>query len=558
MGIVAKNKISYFIFLSVFFLGCKKSSDSPEQPPAIPETFKLVSTTVEGLTGTGLYNIKVNPIIRLSFTAPVSENSVAVNTSINEGGVIDGPLNITYEKGDSVVVLTPQSSLKYLTRYSFSIAAQLKSAKNTSLGSPVSVGFLTAIDSSDKFPVIADNELLSLVQKQTLKYFYDFAHPVSGLARERNTSDNIVTTGGSGFGIMALLAGVNENFIKRADGLALITKMVNFLTTNVTTYHGAFAHWLDGGTGTTIPFSPNDNGADLVETSYLMQGLLCARQYFNSSDAAETGLRNKINALWNNVEWDWFRQNNQNVLYWHWSPDKNWIMNMPVRGWNEALITYVMAASSTTHTIDAGVYTNGWAQNGSMKNGNSFYSYTLPLGPASGGPLFFEHYSFMGINPNGLSDQYASYQTQTMNHTLINYNYCVANPKGYFGYSNACWGLTASDDPNGYAAHEPNNDNGVITPSAALSSFPYTPTESMKALKFFYYKLGDKLWKEYGFVDAFRLDNPWFADSFLAIDQGPIVIMIENYRTGLLWNLFTSCPEVKAGLVKLGFTAPYL
>jgi hypothetical protein len=218
----------------------------------------------------------------------------------------------------------------------------------------------------------------------------------------------------------------------------------------------------------------------------------------------------------------------------------------------------VLAASSTTYPIPKIVYDNGWAQNGGMKNGNSYYGYTLPLGPPLGGPLFFEHYSFMGIDPNGLTDQYANYQTQTVNHTKINYEYCKANPKNYIGYSDESWGLTASDIPGGYAASSPTNDLGVIAPTAALSSFPYTPAESMKALKYFYYKLGDRLWGQYGFYDAFSLHQQWFANSTLAIDQGPIIVMIENYRSGLMWNLFMSCPEVKTGMKNLGFSSPHL
>ncbi|MCW3117510.1 MAG: hypothetical protein JWM28_1592 [Chitinophagaceae bacterium] len=550
-------RIGYFFTVVTFLLvSCKKEKNP--QPPVVNEIFKNTAITVDGRTAAVIKDVGIHPVIRFSFSAPVNKSLAAANMLVKENNAAMVPLTVSFGNGDSTVIVTPQSSLKNLTKYGISVSAQFQSAKNVNLLSSLQVNLLTTIDSTDKFPLLSDSALLDLLQKQTLKYFHDFAHPVSGLARERNSSGDLVTSGGSGMGIMAIIAGVNRSFITRTQGLTQLTTIVNFLTGNVKTYHGAFPHWLNGATGATIPFSPNDDGADLVETSYLMQGLLCARQYFNGMDSTETDLRNKINSLWNNVEWDWFRQNNQNTLYWHWSEDKNWIMNFPVRGWNEALITYVLAASSNTHSIDQPVYVDGWAQNGAIKNGANYYGYQLPLGPASGGPLFFEHYSFLGINPNGLNDQFANYQTQTLNHTLINYSYCKTNPGKYFGYSDACWGLTASDDPAGYAAHEPNNDNGVITPSAALSSFPYTPAESMKALKFFYYKLGDKLWKEYGFVDAFNLDNPWFANSFLAIDQGPIIIMIENYRTGLFWNLLTGCPEVKTGLLKLGFTAPYL
>ncbi|HEV7781334.1 MAG TPA: glucoamylase family protein, partial [Chitinophagaceae bacterium] len=418
--------------------------------------------------------------------------------------------------------------------------------------------FTTQIDSSRKFPAISDNALLDLIQRQTFKYFWDFAHPVSGLARERNTSGDLVTSGGSGFGIMAIPVAINRNFITRGEGFTRMQTIVAFLKNTAQRFHGAFPHWLNGSTGAVIPFSTKDNGADLVETSYLVQGLLCARQYFNDAGVAETNLRNDINSICNNVEWNWFRQGGQNVLYWHWSPNFNWEMNLPVRGWNECLITYVLAASSTTFGIPPVVYTSGWKGAPGFVNGNIYFGYQLPLGPDRGGPLFFSHYSFLGINPNGLEDPSANYGMQTKNHTLINYNYCKSNPRGYPGYSDSVWGLTASDIEGGYAASSPSNDVGVIAPTAALSSFPYTPAESMAALKFFYYVLGDKIWKEYGFVDAFSLHTLWFANSFLAIDQGPVIIMIENYRSGLLWNLFTSCPEVKAGMLSLGFTAPYL
>jgi hypothetical protein len=244
-------------------------------------------------------------------------------------------------------------------------------------------------------------------------------------------------------------------------------------------------------------------------------------------------------------------------LYWHWSPNFFWDINLPIRGWNEALISYVLAASSPTFSIPKTVYDNGWANNGAIRNGNTYFGHQLPLGPPSGGPLFFAHYSFLGINPFGLADANANYQTQVVNHTRINHAFVSANPNGYYGYSSQNWGLTASDIPSGYGASSPTNDLGVIAPTAALSSFPYTPAESMAALRFFYYKVGDKLLGEYGFKDAFSLHEPWFANSYLAIDQGPIIVMIENYRSGLLWNLFMSCPEVKSGMQKLGFTSPY-
>lgn len=538
------------------FSSCKKNNGDP----VTPATFQYTSSSINGKPGSITpTDISVNPVIKINMSAPVNRTAVPANVTLSEYGFGSQPVNYSYENNDSTIVVQPSSPLKYLSRYIVYLSPELQSATNIKLNSPVNILFVTSIDSTNKFPVISDDALLTLVQQQTFNYFWSGGHPVSGMARERNNSGDLVTSGGTGFGIMAIPVAISRSFISRTEGLQRTTQIVDFLKNNCTKYHGAFAHWINGATGATIPFSPNDNGGDLVETSFLMQGLLVARQYFNTADPAEVTLRNNINALWDGVEWNWYRKNAENILYWHWSPTAGWAINAQVRGWNEALITYVMGASSRTDAIPNIVYHNGWANNGAIRNNNSYYGYQLPLGPPNGGPMFFEHYSFLGINPTGLADTYANYQTQTTNHTKINYEYCKANPRNYFGYSESCWGLTASDIPdNGYNASEPNNDLGVIAPTAALSSFPYAPVESMKALKFFYYTLGDKLWGPNGFYDAFSLKDAWFAGSTLAIDQGPMIVMIENYRTGLIWNLFTSCPEVKDGMRNLGFTAPYL
>jgi hypothetical protein len=323
-------------------------------------------------------------------------------------------------------------------------------------------------------------------------------------------------------------------------------------------YHGILPHFLDGETGRTVPFTRKDDGGDLVETSFLIAGLLCARQYFAKDDARENELRARINGLWREAEWDWHTRGGSRVLYWHWSPNNGWSMNLEIRGWNECLIAYVLAASSPRYAIDEDAYHGGWAQSRTFTNGREYYGIGLPLGPGYGGPLFLAHYSFLGLDPRGLKDQYADYWRQNVAHVLINREHCVRNPHGFKGYGPDCWGLTASDDHLGYHGHAPDRDLGVISPTAALASFPYAPEHCMRALRHFYHQLGDRIWGEYGFVDAFSETNDWYATSYLAIDQGPIVVMIENYRTGLLWNLLMSCPEIQAGLRCLGFESPHL
>ena len=549
-------KYPLIFFLTLLIIACK----STDNTVILPEVFEIKTTQIDAKTQQPYYQINNQPNIKLAFSSPLNRESVGKNIVLANSQTSDiVGIDYVFSQNDSIVTLKPQKALLNSAKYSVEIYKELKSQKNTLLGIDQRLSFITALDSTDKFNRITDEQLLDLVQKQTFKYFWDFGHSISGLARERNSSGDVVTSGGSGFGVMAILVGIERKFITRQEGLTRLNTIVDFLKDKTQKYHGAFPHWLNGATGATVPFSTKDNGADLVETSYLMQGLLTARQYFSSTNQAqEMQLRSKINDLWNGVEWNWFQKDNQKTLYWHWSPNYNWDMNLPISGYNEALITYVLAASSPKFSITKEVYDKGWARNGAIKNSNAYYGVQLPVGFAYGGPLFFAHYSFLGIDPNGLSDVYANYQTQNVAHSKINYLYCKANPKKHNGYSEKCWGLTASDEYNGYSAHEPNNDNGTISPTAALSSFPYTPTESMQALKFFYYTMGDRLWKNYGFVDAFNLNRLWYADSFLAIDQGPIIIMIENHRSKMLWKLFMSCPEVQTGLKGLGFLSPYL
>ncbi|MBK6667766.1 MAG: T9SS type A sorting domain-containing protein [Saprospiraceae bacterium] len=400
---------------------------------------------------------------------------------------------------------------------------------------------------------MTDAELMDMVQKYTFRYFWDEGHPVSGMARERNNSEDIVTTGGSGFGIMGILVGIENGYITRSEGANRIIKIISFLQ-YAEKFHGAFPHWMNGRTGKVVPFSQFDNGGDLVETAFLMQGLLAARQFFDVNNNTEKAIRQIITKLYEDVEWDWYSKNNSGVLYWHWSPNYAWQMNFPLRGYNEAMIVYLLAIASPTHSVPASYYHNGWAAANNYKNGNAWFGYKLFVGPAYGGPLFFAHYSFLGFDPRGIKDKYANYFENNRNHTLINRGWCIYNPLKHKKYSENSWGLTASDNPFGYSAHEPGSrDNGTIAPTAALSSMPYTPTESIAALRHFYLVEGESLFGPNGFYDAFNGDQNWVADSYLAIDQGPILVMLQNHRTELLWNMFMKNPEIKPALDAIGF-----
>lgn len=416
--------------------------------------------------------------------------------------------------------------------------------------------------SSKKSAALSDDALLDLVQRQTFQFFWDAAHPVSGMIPDRTDRqgkppNNWVTTGGSGFGIMAIIVAAERGWIDRAAAVERLMVIIRHLE-HTTSHHGVFPHFLDGTTGATVSFSRKDDGGDLVETAFLFQGLLAARQYFDRDAANETELRNHITWLWNETEWNWYTRGGLNVLFWHWGANNGWGMGHEIRGWNECLITYILAASSPRYAIDADVYHKGWAMGRYFLSQRTYYDVELPLGMPYGGPLFFTHYSFLGLDPRGLKDQYADYWEQNRRHTLINYEHCVRNPNKFKGYGPDCWGLTASDNPTGYSANAPDSDIGVISPTAALSAMPYAPEQSMRALRHFYEKLGDRIWDRFGFVDAFSEQAGWAADTYLAIDQGPIVAMIENHRSGLLWKLFMSIPDIQQGLRKLGFDSPHL
>ncbi len=398
-----------------------------------------------------------------------------------------------------------------------------------------------------------DEELLDMVQRYTFRYFWEGAHQPTGMILERsNGNENTVASGATGMGLMAMIV-ANERGYEASENIKeRILLILDFLE-NTERYHGAWSHWYNAETWHTQPFTPDDDGGDIVETSFVAAALIALKNYFTGVDFESVTIRETAGKLWREIDWNWYR-NGQNVLIWHWSPNIGFQKNMHVRGWNEALITYIMAASSPTHPIPVEAYHQGWARNGAIVNPRTFYDYQINLAPDWGGPLFWLHYTHLGIDPRGLQDEYADYWQEYVNTALIHHAYAIDNPLNHLNYSEKNWGLTASDDPFGYTAHQPMfNDNGTISPTAALSSMPYTPEESISALKYFYRERGQELFGRYGPYDAFNDNLDWVADNYIGIDQGPIVVMIENYRSGLLWELVMQDADVQAGLDTLGF-----
>ena len=428
-----------------------------------------------------------------------------------------------------------------------------------------------------------DDELLTMLQEEAFLYYWEGAHPDSGTTLENIPGDDrVVATGASGFGIMALIVGVERGFISREEGQERLLKIVTFLE-NAPRYHGVWSHFMDGHTGQTLPvFDMVDDGGDLVETAFLMEGLLTARQYFanhhgheihrhtDANDSKGAELFSRITKLWEEVEWDWYKKSPQgDALYWHWSPDFAWHISNRLTGFNEAMIVYLLAMASPTHAVSPELYYTGWANQkhaaiGSYiddprpgpryTNGKTYFGIKLDVGWGTGGPLFFTHYSYMGFDPHAATDRFTNYFENNRNIARINRAYCIANPKHFEGYSAESWGLTASDGPQGYSPSAPNehDDRGLIAPTGALSSFPYTPEASMAALKHFYRDDGSWLWGIYGPRDAFDVREHWVAPIYMGLNQAPIAVMIENYRTGVIWKWFMSNPEIAPMLVKAG------
>lgn len=413
---------------------------------------------------------------------------------------------------------------------------------------------------SVSLPQSTDSLLLDMTERYTIRYFYDFADPCTGMARERsnNRDGNIITTGGTGFGIMALIAAAERGYVSAEQVHNQMCKIVTFLE-KAERFHGAWAHWYNADSGKPFSFSKYDDGGDLVETAFLIQGLLSAREYYKNAGTRGRILANRITNLWETVEWSWYTKRSKNSLYWHWSKNFGWKMNHRIQGFDETMITYVLAASSPTYPIEKSVYDSCYKHSDYYYNGKTYFGIKLDLGMEYGGPLFFTHYSFLGLKPVGLSDGSTDYFIRNRAHALIHRAYAIDNPGKFVGYGACMWGFTSSDDPfKGYTSHHPGTleDNGTISPTAALASVVYTPKESMDVLRNLYFNYGKRVWGKYGFYDALNPGLPesqQVIKSYLAIDQGPIAVMIENYRSGLLWRLFLSNPEINNGLKILGF-----
>ncbi len=535
---------------------------SAREQVGLDQIWALVLENLAGTSGT-LYvdNLRLRQI-----SGSAGVQGVAANAYADHIALIWQPLSVAGLSGYNVYRASAPGGP--FTKINAALVTGAGYSDAVGAGSPRYYYYVTAVISGAEAPAsnvvsalydsLTDEELLDTVQRASLHYFWEEAHPHCGMAREGMYMGHpldTVTTGGTGMGIMTIVVGAERGFVTRAQAAARIRTILAFLQDVTPRYHGAWSHHYNGVTGATIAFAgAQDNGGDLVETAFLIEGILTARQYFDDpSDPVEAEIRTRATQMWESVEWTWYRRYpGGDVLYWHWSPNYGWYMNMPIRGYNEAMIVYLLAVASPTYPMPASSYTNGWAGGSGYANGQRYYGHTIWVGEPYGGPLFFTHYSNLGFDPRYKRDAYANYFDNARNISLVHHDYCIDNPHGYAGYSGYVWGLTASFNPWGYSAHSPTNDNGTIAPTAAASAMPYTPVESLAAVRQYYDVYGPDLWSSSGFTDAFNLQSNWFAPGYIAIDVGTIAPMIENYRTGLCWNLFMANPEIRPMMHAIG------
>lgn len=418
-----------------------------------------------------------------------------------------------------------------------------------------------------------DEAVLDDIQRRHFKYFWELTNSVNGLVPDRaNPANNTAASSiaATGFGLTAYIVGVERGFITRQQAAERTLTTLRFFadapqssaSTDVTGYKGFFYHFLNRDTGYR---DKADTELSTIDTALLLAGVLSSQSYFDGDNETETEIRELADRLYRAVEWKW-AMNGGSKMTMGWSPENGFLPHV-WSGYNEAMILYILAFGSpdASKKIDGSIW-NNWT---ATYHWDKFHGYDM----VNFSPLFGHQYSHIWVDFKGIRDSYMrgkalDYFENSRRATMSNRAYCIANPKGFKGYGENIWGLTASDGPGGYFGKEGYYargasalwiyDDGTIAPTAAGGSFPFTPEESYNALTAMKKYNGGVLWTQYGFWDAFNPQVDWVAEWWLGIDQGPILIMIENYRTGLVWNLMKKNPYIASGLKAAGFRGGWL
>lgn len=399
--------------------------------------------------------------------------------------------------------------------------------------------------------------LLDTVQHASFLYFWNEANPANGLIRDRSQSWSPCSIASLGFGLSSICVGIDHGWVTREAGRDRVRTALQTLWTTpqgsgasgFIGYKGFYYHFLDMTTATRTW----DSELSTIDTALLFAGVLDCKQYFTGSDTTETSIRALADSIYRRADWEFFR-NATAGLYMGWKPGTGFSGYGLWRGYNEAMIMYILGLGSPTHPIPSGCWTF-WTGTYSWQ---TQYGQTYVIFP----PLFGHQYSHCWIDFRYIADAYMrakgiTYFENSRRATLAQRAYAVANPGGWVGYSDSLWGLTASDSPTGYRARgapPAQNDDGTITPTAPVSSLPFTPSEMLPVIRNLYFGY-PPLWGPYGFLDAFNLSvgGTWWDTDYIGIDQGPIVLMIENYLTNAVWDRFMQNPDVQLGLTRAGF-----
>ncbi|MGA9779082.1 MAG: glucoamylase family protein [Verrucomicrobiia bacterium] len=433
---------------------------------------------------------------------------------------------------------------------------QVTAVNTSSQTSPPSA---TAFTTPNPFP--SDDAYLDYLQQANFDYFWYAANPTNGLVPDRSTTGSACSISSVGFGLTAIGIAIDHGWITRDQGAARVLTTLNTFWngpqgTNASGdigYNGWFYHFLDMNAATRSGSSELSS----IDTTLLLGGILYVKQYFNGTNATETSIQTTASAIFNRVNWIWMAPDipGTNGVRMGWLPDTGFSTFGDWVGYDEGMLIYLLGIGATSNALPASCW-NYWTSGYIWAN---YYGYSFVTFP----PLFGHEYSHCWVDFRHVGDAYMNAENSTYfenSHraALAQQAYCAADPLGWPGYSSLDWGLTASDDPTGYAAHgapPAENDNGTIAFTASGGAMAFAPEIALPTLKNFYKGGRPRFWTQYGFIDAYNLSAAWYDNAELGIDQGPIVIMVENYRNQNVWRLFMQNPEIQQGLQEAGFVS---
>ena len=424
------------------------------------------------------------------------------------------------------------------------------------------------------YPITLEDEMmLDTIQQKTFQFFMNEHHPEFGIVKDRAAVWAPASIASTGFGIPSFAIGAERKWISREEAADITLKILNFFAnsvqsadTNATGYKGFYYHFLRMDTGTRAWKCELSS----IDTGLLMMGIIFARNYYDKDNRVERQIRLLAGLLLGRIDWNFLEMKEpgrfEHTISMGWTPTEG-IHNFGWSGYNEGLFLYVLAAGSGMENVER-----------SYKAWLSTYKWNTPykgLSHVAFPPLFGHQFSQAFIDYRGIADAYMKekgidYFENSRRATLVQQKYAIDNPHGWVGYDSLCWGVTASDGPTekynfddkkflGYAGRGTSGpdynyfDDGTIAPYGPLSSLPFAPMEVLSTIKSMNEKYGDKIWGKYGYYDSFNLTAKWVNDDFIGIDQGPMLIMIENFRTGLVWNYVMKDPIIQKGLNVLGY-----